>query len=310
MILSVKIPTTRNVNLLRMRSHYSCDGLIMRASRIPFRDFEYNIRKAEALARLDGYLEDLLYKEGKDTFEPLFKIPKELMQALGLDKVMDRMLKRIGEEMVREFEADVKQKGKEYYETVAKDYFKRLKPRLQKIVKMFEDLGLVMDQTLLEQAVIAAVSAFEVYLRELAVSVIMLNSNIRKRFYPEINKEIDAKRLEEYGLDAKRVQGEIVADLIRLDINNIKSLFGRLLNMGNIFKDRKTELKVCKMFEIRHVIVHRAGLTDPKFKKITKSKGAIDTQIKLSRRFALSSVKILRNVVQRIETHIYQQCIP
>jgi hypothetical protein len=304
------IKTTGNVNLLRMRSQYSCAGLTMRASRIPFRDFEYNTRKAEALARLDGYLEDVLYKEGKGTFKPLFKIPEELMQALGFDKVIDGILKRIGEEMVREFEAEVKRKGKEYYETVAKDFFKRLKPRLQKIVKMFEDLGLVMDQTLLEQAMIAAVSAFEVYLRELAVSVVMLNSNIRKRFYHEINKEIDAKRLEEYGLDAKRVQGEIVADLIRLDINNIKSLFGRLLNMGNIFHDRKTELKVCKMFEIRHVIIHRAGLTDPKFKKITKSKGAIDTQIKLSRRFALSSIKILRDIVQRIETHIYQQCIP
>jgi hypothetical protein len=278
----------------------------MRASRIPFRDFEYDTRKAEALARLDGYLEDLLYKEGKGTFEPLFKIPKELMQALGFDKVMDRMLKRIGEEMVREFEAEVKQKGKEYYETVAKDYFKRLKPRLQKIVKMFEDLGLVMDQTLLEQALIAAVSAFEFYLRELAVSVVMLNSNVRKRFYPEINKEIDAIRLEEYGLDAKRVQGEIVADMIRLDVNNIKSLFGRLLNIGNVFNDRKTELKACKMFEIRHVIIHRAGLTDPKFKKITKSKGAIDTQIKLSRRYALNSIKTLREIVQKIEIHIYQ----
>lgn len=282
----------------------------MRVSKLPYKNFDYNVRRAEALARLDGYLEDLFCKGGKDTFEPLSKIPKELMQALGFDKVMDRMLKGIGEEMKREFEAELKQKGKEYYEKVAKDYFKRLKPRLQKIVKMFEDLGLVMDQTLLEQVLIAAVSAFEVYLRELAVSVVMLNSNVRKRFYPEINKEMDANRLEEYGLDAKRVQGEIVADLIRLDVNNIKSLFGRLLNIGNVFNDRKTELKICKMFEIRHVIIHRAGLTDPKFKKITKSKGVIDTQIKLSRRFALSSIKFLRDIVQRIETHIYQECIP
>jgi hypothetical protein len=277
----------------------------MRVSNIPYKNFEYNVRKAEAVARLDGYLEDLLHNEGKAMFEPLFKIPNELMQALGFDKVMDRMLKRIGEEMLREFEVEIKQKGKEYYETVAKDYFKRMKPRLLKIAKMFEDLGLVMDQTLLEQALIAAVSAFEFYLRELAVSVVMLNSNVRKRFYLEINKEIDVTRLEEYGQDAKRVQGEIVADLVRLDIIKIKGLFGRLLNMGNVFSDRKTELKVCKIFETRHVIIHRAGLTDPKFKKITKSKTAIDRQVKLSKKYVLSSIKTLTEIVQRIETSIH-----
>ena len=292
--------------ITRRQTYCQRDRATLRASKVPYQDFEYNIRKAEAVARLDGYLKDLLHDEGKAIFEPLSKIPSELMRALGFDQAIDRIIERIGGELKREFEADIKQKGKEYYETVAKDYFKRMKPRLLKIAKMFEDLGLVMDQTLLEQALIAAVSAFEVYLRELAVSVVILNSNVRKRFYVEINKEIDVTRLEEYGQNAKRVQGEIVADLIRLDINNIKSLFGRLLNLGNIFSDRKTELKVSKIFETRHLIIHRAGLTDPKFKKITKSRGAIDTQISLSRRFVLNSIEILRYIVRRIEAHIHK----
>jgi hypothetical protein len=278
----------------------------LRASKVPYKDFEYNTRRAEALARLDGYLEDLLHNEGKGTFEPLFRIPNELMQALGFGQVIDKTLKRIGEEMKKEFEAEYEQKGKEYYEAVARDYFKRLKPRLQKIVKMFEDLGLIMDQTLLEQALVVAVSAFEVYLQELATSIIMLNPSIRKRFYPEIDRAMKLAKLEEYGLDARRTQGEIVADLIKLDANSIKSVFSRLLDLQNVFNDKKTESKVCKIFETRNVIVHRAGLTDPKFKKATKSKGAIDTQIKLSRRFVLNSIKILKDIAQRIEKHINQ----
>jgi hypothetical protein len=175
----------------------------LRASKCPYENFDYNIRRAEALARLDGYLGDLLYEEGKGTIKPLFGIPNELMQAFGMDNVVDKALKRVGEEMKREFEAEYGQKGKEHYERIAKDYVKRLKPRLQKIERMFEDLGLLMDQTLLEQALVAAVSAFEVYLKELFVSAVALNPQVRKRFYPEISKELSVSKLEEYGQDAK-----------------------------------------------------------------------------------------------------------
>lgn len=69
----------------------------MRASKLPFRNFQYNIKRAEALARLDGYLEDLLHKKGKDTLQPLFEIPNEMMQALGMDKVMNRIMTEIAE---------------------------------------------------------------------------------------------------------------------------------------------------------------------------------------------------------------------
>jgi hypothetical protein len=151
------------------------------------------------------------------------------------------------------------------------------------------------------------VSAFEVYLQELAASVIMLNPRIRKRFHSEIDRGIKLAKLEEYKLDVKRTQGEIVADLIRLDANSIKSVFSRLLDLQNVFNDKKTESKVCRIFETRNVIIHRAGLTDPKFKKVTKSRGAINTQIRLSRRFVLNSIKVLRYLAQRIETHIRER---
>jgi hypothetical protein len=274
----------------------------VRASKLPYRDFEYNIRRAEALARLDGYLEDLLDNDGKGTVRALLEIPNELMQSLGMDQVM----KRVAEEMKKELEVQFQQKGREHYEKAAKHAIKRLRPRLLKAQKMLEDLGFVMDQILLEQALVAAVSAFEVYLKELAVSVTMLNSRIRKRFYPEINRAIDVTKLEEYGQDAERAQGEIVSNLIKLDANSIRSITARLLDLENVFVDRKTERKVCRVFETRNIIIHRAGLTDPKFKKVTKSKGAIDTYIKISQGFVLNSIKTFRNVVQNIETHVHQ----
>lgn len=278
----------------------------MRVGRFPFNNFDYNIRRAEALARLDGYLEDLLHNEGKGTIKPLFKIPNGIIQALGMEGVIDKALKRVGMEMKKEFEEEVKQKGKEYYERVAKDYAARLKPRLRKVVKMFEDLDLLMDQTLLEQALVVAVTAFEVYLQELATSVIMLNPSIRKRFHTEIDRAIKLVKLEEYRLDAKRTQGEIVADLIRLDTGNIKSILHRLLDLENVFTDKKTEAKVCKIFETRHIIIHQAGFIDPKYKRIIKSKSSIDKQITLTRRYVLNSLNTLRQIVEKIENHVHR----
>lgn len=278
----------------------------MRVCKFAFRNFDYNIRRAEALARLDGYLEDLLYNEGKGTIKPFFKISNGLMQAFGMETVFDKALERVGMEMKKKFEEDVKQKGKEYYERVAKDYVEHLKPRLREAVKMFEDLDLLMDQTLLEQALVVAVTAFEVYLQELAASVIMLNSSIRKRFHTEIDRAIKLAKLEEYRLDAKRTQGEIIADLIRLNTGNIKSILHRLLDLENVFTDKKTEAKVCKIFETRHIIIHQAGFIDPKFKRITKSKSSIDKQITLTRRYVLNSIKTLRQIVERIENHAHR----
>jgi hypothetical protein len=170
---------------------------------------------------------------------------------------------------------------------------------------MFQDLGLVMDQTLREQALVVAVSAFEVYLREVAVSVITLNPRIRKKFHQEIKHGLSLSKLEEYKEDAKRAQGEIVADLVRLDTGRIESLLKRLIGIENIFGDRQTEEKVRKIFEHRHIVIHRAGLIDPKFKKITKHKGAIDRQVEISRRYVLESIRILQNIANRVETIIH-----
>ena len=228
-------------------------------------------------------------------------IPDELTKAFGVDRMMERVL----EGMKAEFEAALKQKGEDYYKRIGGDLVKRLKPRLQQIVTMFEDLGLLMNQTLREQALIAAVSAFEVYLRELTVSVVLLNPNVRKKFHPEIGKALNVTILEEYGQNAKRAQAEIVADLVKLDINRIESLLKRLINLETVFSDKRTELKVSRIFEVRHVIIHRAGVTDPKFRKVTKSKEAVDRQIKLNRRFVFNSIKALRTIAEKIETQIH-----
>lgn len=273
---------------------------MVRASKLPFGNFEYNIQRARALARLDGYLEDILNNEGKRTIGAFLKIPKEMMRSFEIDKLMKDFEKKLE----KHFKAEFQRKGQQHFEDIGKDFAARLKPEIEKISEIFEDLGLIMNQTLLEQALVVAVSALEVYLKEIVVSIITLNKRIRERFHQEIDAELSLAKLQEYKEDARRTQGEIVADRIRLKTSSINRVFKRLLENEKIFGDLKTERKVQKIFENRHIIIHRAGTVDPKYKKITKYKGAIDKQITISRGYVLRSLNLLIEIVNRIESSI------
>jgi hypothetical protein len=274
---------------------------MVRASKLPYDNFEYNMRRALALARLDGYLKDISSNEGKRTIGVFLDLQKEMTKTLGFDDLM----RKIEETMEAHFKREIELKGKEYLEKVGKEMANRLKPGMKRIVTMFEDLGLVIDQTLLEQALVMAVSAFEVYLRELAVSIVTLNPSIRKRFTPEIESELSLARLEDYKDDVKRTKGEIVADLFKLEPRRVKSVLKRLTGMEDVFDGHQTERKVRRILECRHIVIHRAGLIDPKFKKVTKYKGAIDRQIEISRRYVLESISVLQKVVDSVERTVH-----
>lgn len=278
---------------------------MVRAGKLPRKNFEFNINRATALARLDGYLEDLLYGEGKGTIGTFLDIPKELMQVFGIEGLMNEVEKGLEKGFKKHFKVELEKKGKQHFEDLAKDFARRLEPKIKKISEIFEDLGLLMEQTLLEQALVLAVSAFEVYTKDITVSIITLNKSIRKRFHQEIKKDLSLTKLQEYKEDAKRTQAEIVADRVRLEISPLKRLFRKLVENENIFCNLKTERKVQKIFERRHIIIHRAGSVDPKYKKATKYKGAIGRQIKISRRYVLKSIGTLKELVGRVEESIH-----
>lgn len=276
---------------------------MVRASKLPFKNFEFNIQRAEALAHLDGYLEDLLNNEGKRTIGVFLSVPEEIMEAFEINKLMKDFEKHLEAHLKTKFD----KKGKQHFEEIAKNIARRLKPRVEKIGEIFQDLGLLMQQTLLEQALVLAVSSFEVYLKEIAISIIALNKRVRNRFSQEINAELSLSKLQDYRENSKRTQGEIVADRVRLDILSIRNLLERLTGTQSLLSDAKTKREVSRIFETRHVIVHRTGSVDPKYKKITKHKGAIDKKLVISRSYVLKSIVILKELVSKVEVSIHSR---
>jgi hypothetical protein len=273
---------------------------VVRASKIPFQNFEYNLRRAKALANLDGYIDDLLNNEGKKTIGSFVNLPNQMMEAVGMDTVMKKVKKQVETEAKEEFN----RKSKDELQALGKTITRQFKPQLKKMKEIFDDLELVMSSTLREQALVLAVSAFEVYLREITSSIVTLNPGTRRRFHEEIENGLSRRKLEDYGEDARRAQGEIVAESVKLDPNSMRSLLRKLIQRDDLFTDAEMERRFVRILESRHLVIHRAGFVDPKFRRVTKHRGPIDRPLDLSRRYILQSINLLEKLVDGIQVMI------
>ena len=269
-----------------------------RASTLPFRNFVENLRRARALARLDGYLEDVVLYGGRGPIGAFTSFPVQFARPLGIDEE----IRGIERKLQRQLRTKL---GDRYMTKIQAEIDAVVEPYSSKILTVFRDLGLVMNQTLPEQALVLGVSAFEVYLREMTASVIALNPSVRRRFHKEIERGFSLQKLEEYMEDAKRVQGEIVAESIGLGLDKFKSLLGRIMGPASVFYDSVEERRYVKIIELRNILVHRAGLPDPRFRRITKHRGAKGRPIVVTRRSVLRSLALLMALAYRIETRFH-----
>ena len=91
---------------------------MLRVSQLPFKNFEYNIKRAQALARLDDYLEDILYNEGKWTIGMILDVSKEMMHSVG----MDALMKEFEQTMKTHLRAEQKEKELDEAKAMAKQF--------------------------------------------------------------------------------------------------------------------------------------------------------------------------------------------
>jgi len=243
-------------------------------------------------------LEDIVFYGGRSPVGAFTNFPIQFVGILGIDEKM----RGIERKLRRQLRAKL---GDRYMTKIQGEIDAVVQPYSSKILTIFGDLGLVMNQTLPEQALVLGVSAFEVYLREMTASIIALNPSVRRKFHKEIERGLSREKLEEYMEDAKRAQGEIVAESIGLGLNRLESLLERIIGDVSIFYDSLEKQRYVKIIELRNIIVHRAGLVDPKFRRITKHRGAEGRPIVIRRRSVLRSLALLMALAYRIETRFH-----
>jgi len=260
------------------------------------RNFDQNIRKAQALARAHEYLEDLLERGGNKTLGVFMKMYKEIMKSLGGEDI-EQIVKR-------EIEARIGKRNQGQAISQSQDLVKLLRKEARKLEGLFEDMGLLINEVLLEQAVVTAVTAFEVYFRDTAIYIISNSREVHERFYQEL-KEIKYDALRDLNFDLKRTLGtQAVRDFDFYSPDSIRSLYRRMFPEMELMAEGNTRRELADFIELRHIIVHNASIVDEKFKRNTRYRGQIGSHVNLKRKQILNSVMLIQVTIRNIHDEI------
>lgn len=112
-----------------------------------------------------------------------------------------------------------------------------------------------------EQALISAVSASDVYFKDKLSYEITKDKIVLKKFS---EKQIDVKRILDIGLNLSYDIGKLITE--KEDFQSVEYIQKEYKKAFDFDPFDDTELKeLRKIFAIRHLIIHRAGIVDHKF---------------------------------------------
>lgn len=154
-----------------------------------------------------------------------------------------------------------------------------------------------------EQAVVNSVSATEIYYRDRLAESINSDSRIAKRF---ANKEIHITIDQLFQIDFE-LKSEIGIFLVeRIDfqkVDNIISSFEKAFGneFGNKMLNHDEIVTLKKIFEIRHLFVHKAGKVDNKFISNTNIQRNIGSHFVVTRKQVSEIINFLETIVSRSE---------
>jgi len=112
-----------------------------------------------------------------------------------------------------------------------------------------------------EQALVTAVSASEVYFKDMLAEAIQSEKNILKRY---LDKGIKVRRIVESNLDLSNNIGKLIVENMNFQIlDNVQNEYNKVFGYDILSKQNFRNMKT--IFSIRHAIVHRAGIVDSTF---------------------------------------------
>lgn len=266
----------------------------MRLAKWPYAAFQENMKKAKGLAVAQQYLNEFIEK-GPDEF-----MQSALGEAMGLIKdilgfdvmgftrdaiqgplkaaVEQELAKRLPKEMPKVDEATAVNAAR----------------RLEKLVDPLSSVLTLKGQTLLEQAIVLGVTAFETYITDIVSSTIRLNPTLVERFTPELQKRLDWVQIKKHGKDWKEAATTIILETHpAFDLRKVRTLFERLVNLENAFGNEGLEKSILKFLVHRHLIVHRAGKVDRAFQEAPGSRQARGTTVELTTTYVTEGLEAL-----------------
>lgn len=271
--------------------------MCLRVDRAIIRNFHHNLNKARALAKAQGYLEGLRSDGSAGILGIFGEIQTDFFKIIGIDD-FDEMI-------AQQLEKRIEQQDPELLEQMGKQLARKLTPHLNRIQAIFNDAELLMNEVLLEQAVVNGVTAFEVYCRDTAISVIGRNQTIHQRFHSELVSGLNYNEIEKSDFDLERSIGTTaIKSFDFYQPNSIRTLYSRILEDKSVLSNANQRKRIHRFIQLRHIIVHKSGMVDEQYKRNVNYPGKIGDKISISRKYVLDSLGTIRKTVEEIQSAI------
>ena len=273
----------------------------MRVAKWPFNTFQANMLKAQALATTQQYLNRFL-AEGPDRFMESYMAEWMALtkEVLGFD-----LLAEMQGPIMRYMEEHLAKRLPKVTPQVDDEKAKKLEEQAKRLAEPILAVVNLRGQTLLEQAVVLGVTAYETYFTDTVEAMFRLNPKLLDRFTKELDKGLKWSGISRHGKDAREAAMDfILQEYKALELGKVKNLFARLARIENVFGDEDTERSIRKFIEYRHIIVHRAGKVDRKFQEVTGSRQARDTFVELTTTYVAEGLEKLSSFVASVQARL------
>ena len=284
-------------------------------SKQAWRVFERNMDKSRGLLKMQFYADDLIRTGGKESIGKLSDFLVDMLSTFGLGhytSMEDMIEKELGpmieRELVPKFEARIADITEEELEAKGEKWLAENEELFEKLKKDFAQLMLVVENVLLEQALVTAVTALEVYVRDVTEEVLAKNVFMQRRFTTELHNNLDFDAVLESRRNLGLAIGKVAAGSYRFnDPKNLRSHIDRLVGKRNPLRNPKNLNAFSDVLAYRHLIVHRGGVVDRKFMKATGYKGRVGNPIKLSYPHVESALVLLNDLAKRTQDALMLQ---
>ncbi len=183
-----------------------------------------------------------------------------------------------------------------------------------KIFKVFFNIGMSLgalsEKSLYYEAVVSSVIGFETFLKSSIVYLVAEFREIEERFTPELDKGLSYNKIKEFDYERDKVLGYVVADTISFfDLDAVNKAFRNAFGTGtekgwSIFSSKDAKQELQRFIRIRHLVVHRGGVVDSRFKKDTNCSEEIGEEYKIEGEYIEKMMKEMFHVASKIDEQI------
>ncbi len=277
-----------------------------RISKGPITTFRDNIKVARGFVKLHFYINDLLTTGGDESVGKLMEFTDQLLESLGVG--FTSMGEMITGHLQSEVETGLVSRGEEGVKQFVDSMRTTLRPSLERAVETIEEVKAAVERGLLQQSIVIAVSALEVYLRDVTLEAVSKNRYIEQRFTPQLSEKFDYNHLRRAEHDIRRAVGEAVGESYHFyDSRSVRRHLRTLLNREPRLSSQADLERFRSIVAYRNLVAHRAGKIDSVFKKQTGNKGKVGSSVDISQKLVEDAFIFVEDVATDVQEGLEEQ---